>query len=190
MYARSKLGDQSTISLLLNEKIKDVGTLIGDWNDDCVKQVFRVLCYFYLPPCGNSTHPVPPSSICLEECQMVQNKCQKAWHTLLLVFKGIDPIIQCNDTSRLLFPLPHCCIDAELGLSLHLFPSITSSSPEASSLLKDKQRTGTEVEISVVISIILVALMMVIFVVLIFIVSFKLYRRKKMQLETMNMLVS
>ena len=120
VYAKSKLGDQDAISQLLNEKTKDVETLIGDHNNDCVKQVFRVLCHFYLPPCGNSTHPAPPSSICQEECQMVQNNCQKTWVTLLLAFKNIDPIIQCNDTSRLLFPVPHCCTDAGLSQSLFI----------------------------------------------------------------------
>ena len=123
VYARSKLGHQSTISQLLNEKINDAETFIGDNEQDCVKQVFRVLCHFYLPPCGNSTHPVPPSSICKEQCQIVQNKCQKTWLTLFLAFRNVNPIIQCNDTSRLLFPVPHCCMDAGLGLSFHLLHS-------------------------------------------------------------------
>ena len=118
VYANSKLGDQDAISQLLNEKTKDLETLTDDHNEDCVKQVFRVFCHFYLPPCGNSTHPVPPSSICQEECHMVQNNCHKTWVTLLLAFKNVDPIIQCNDTSRLLFPVPHCCTDAGLRQSL------------------------------------------------------------------------
>ena len=120
VYAKTKLGDQDAISQLLNEKTNDIETLIGDHNNDCIKQVFRVFCHFYLPPCGNSTHPVPPSSICQEECQIVQNNCHKTWVTLFLAFKNVDPIIQCNDTSRLLFPVPHCCTDAGLSQSLFI----------------------------------------------------------------------
>ena len=115
VYAKSKLGNQDAISNLLNEKTKNLKSLISDHTEDCVKQVFRVFCHFYLPPCGNSTHPLPPSSICQEKCHMVQNNCIKTWVALLLAFKDINPIIQCNDTSRLLFPVPHCCTDAGLS---------------------------------------------------------------------------
>ena len=64
VYARSKLGDQSTIAQLINDNLKTVERVIADQNEVCVKQVFRALCNFYLPPCGNATHPIPPSSIC------------------------------------------------------------------------------------------------------------------------------
>ncbi|CAI8040127.1 Neurotrypsin, partial [Geodia barretti] len=117
VYARSRLGDQNTIAQLLNENLKTVVTVIADHNDLCVKQVLRVLCNFYLPPCGNSTHPVPPSSICQEECHMVQEKCQKTWDALYLAFRSVAPILNCNDTSSLLFPIPHCCTGAGLGIS-------------------------------------------------------------------------
>ena len=64
VYARSRLGDQNTIAQLLNNNLKTVERVIADQNEVCVKQVLRVLCNFYLPPCGNATHPIPPSSIC------------------------------------------------------------------------------------------------------------------------------
>ena len=121
MYTGLNL-DQSTIIQQLNDNIKDMDTLIDDHSENCVKQVFGVLCRYYLPPCGNYTHPVPPSSICQEQCQMVQRKCKRTWDTVLFVFKDISlPTIQCNDTSKLLFSLPHCCSDGGLGLSLYLF---------------------------------------------------------------------
>ncbi|CAI8031474.1 Deleted in malignant brain tumors 1 protein, partial [Geodia barretti] len=115
VYARSRLGDQSTIAQLLNESIKDVERLIADHADSCVDQVFRALCNFYLPPCGNATHPVPPSSICQTECEMVLQNCQTTWDAVMLAFKTVDPIPDCNDTSRLLFPVPNCCTGAGLG---------------------------------------------------------------------------
>ena len=96
VYGTSALGNQSTISALVNQHILNIQT---DHDEECVKQVFRVLCHFYLPPCGNTTHLVPPSSICQEECQMVQENCQKTWNSVLLTVSDIDPIVNCNDTS-------------------------------------------------------------------------------------------
>ena len=117
VYAKSVLGNQSAIADLLNGRKKEVEAIISDHDEECVKQVFRVLCHFYLPPCGNTTHPAPPSSICQEECQMVQENCQKTWNSVLLAFKSIDPVIYCSDTSTLLFPVPHCCIRTDQGLT-------------------------------------------------------------------------
>ena len=114
VYARSRLGDQNTIAQLLNKKLTRVENIIADHDGNCVKQVLRVLCHFYLPPCGNATHPTPPSSICQRECQMVQEKCEKTWEAVLLAFAGVTPVINCNDTSSLLFPVPHCCTGAGL----------------------------------------------------------------------------
>ena len=124
VYARSSIGNQSTITQLLNQNFNQIQTVTAGHSDDCVQQVFRTLCNFYLPPCGNSTHPVPPSSICPEECKMVQNKCQLTWDAVML-FLTLDPIIYCNDTSQLLFPIPHCCTDAGLGLCLVLSLTVT-----------------------------------------------------------------
>ena len=114
VYASSALGNQTTISDFLNSKMKDLDSV--SHNEDCVKQVFRVLCHFYLPPCGNTTHPAPPSSICQEECQMVQEYCSDMWNSALLALNTINHAIECNNTSTLLFPVPHCCTGAGLGL--------------------------------------------------------------------------
>ncbi|CAI8018786.1 Deleted in malignant brain tumors 1 protein [Geodia barretti] len=115
VYVRSRLGGQSTIAQLLNQNIGQIQTVTADHSDTCVRQVFRALCRYYLPPCGNSTHPTPPFSICQEECQLVRDKCQQTWDAVLPPLENIDPIIDCNDISRLLFPLPHCCTGAGLG---------------------------------------------------------------------------
>ena len=121
VYARSKLGDQRTIAQLLNENINDVQRLISDNRDSCMQQVFRALCYFYLPPCGNATHPTPPTSICQRECQMVRDDCQRTWDAVMLALRTIDPILNCDDTSELLFPVPHCCTGAGLGMPSSIF---------------------------------------------------------------------
>ena len=122
VYVKSALGNQSTISNFLNSLKKEVvGTFDNDHDKDCEKQVFKVFCHYYLPPCGNITHPAPPSSICQEECQMVQDKCQETWNAAL---KTTDLVIDCSDTSKLLFPVPHCCTGAGLGMytPFHSFP--------------------------------------------------------------------
>ena len=107
VYAKAELGNQSTISDLLNSGKKDIETIIRYTSHDCVKDVFKIFCHYYLPPCNNS-HGTP-SSICQKECQLVQDKCQRAWDILILPFKDIEPVINCSDTSKFLFPVPHCC---------------------------------------------------------------------------------
>ena len=115
VYATSALGNQSTISALVNQHILNTQTVIADHDEECVKQVFRVLCHFYLPPCGNTTHRASPSSICQEECQMVQDKCRATWDSVLLTVSDLYLNVNCNDTSTLLFPVHHCCTGAGLG---------------------------------------------------------------------------
>ena len=49
---------------------------------------------------------------------MVQEKCRATWNSVLLTVSDRDLIVNCNDTSILLFPVPHCCTGAGLGLLL------------------------------------------------------------------------
>ena len=204
VYASFRLGDQSTIAQLLNENVNNITT--PTHTEYCMKEVFRVLCYFYLPPCGDSTHQAPPSSICQEECYMVQKECNTTWNT---VFKNLDPIIECSDTSMLLFPVPHCCTDAGLGLPLDLPSSTVASSPEITSLPKENEGTSTvasppdtslfprenegavlQAVISVLLSILLAVVVMMIIVPLLVVVFSKRQRKKKlenMQLDIMAM---
>ena len=116
MYAKSSLGNQSVIANLLNKIFEDNES--GD-DEDCMKEMNRLLCHYYLPPCGNTTHPAPPSSICQEECQMVQDKCKDIWNAAVvdLFTLEIKPVIDCSDTSTILFPVPHCCTGAGLGMT-------------------------------------------------------------------------
>ena len=120
VYAKSSLGNQTVIAEFLNKEIRDIES--GD-DEDCIKMMYRVLCHYYLPPCGNSTHPAPPSSICQEECRMVQDKCKDTWDTALLLLHigDIKPVIDCTDTSKIIFPVPHCCTGAGLGLSYCIY---------------------------------------------------------------------
>ena len=183
VYASFKLGSQSTISHLLNEAVKNVEQLIDKRDEDqCIKQVFRVLCHFYLPPCGNSTHPVPPSFICQEECQMVQEMCKKTWTFFDVVLR--DKSIDCSDTSRLLFPVSHCCSDAGLDLPL-TSTSAVAYSPVKSSLPTESDGTVVGVVTSVV-ALILLAVVIAVIIVPLLVVMFSKIRRRK-QMESMQL---
>lgn len=103
------------ISVYLNDKIN--GSLFVDHRKDCVLQVFRIMCYYFLPPCGNKTKIIQPSSVCQEECSQVQSSCQDTWHLIKLRFNS-NPFISCEDTSELLYPLPHCCTGAGIVIDL------------------------------------------------------------------------
>ena len=124
VYVKRVLGNQSAVADLIKKGVE------VDHDEECVKQVLRVFCHFYLPPCGNTTHPAPPSSICQEECQMVQDKCRATWDSVLLTVSDLDLIVNCNDTSTLLFPVPHCCTGAGLGLLLYYIANPHISSEE------------------------------------------------------------
>ena len=115
VYARSRLGNQSTIAQLLNKNVREIESVIDDHDKGCVNLVYRLLCQFYLPSCGNSTHPVRPSSICQKECDMVRKECSDTWDVVMLAFKSVSPTVDCTDTSNLLFPVAHCCTGAGLG---------------------------------------------------------------------------
>ena len=117
MYIKLTFGNQSAIADLLNEKANEVEIVTHSSREDCKKMMFRAFCLYYLPPCGNTSKFVPPSSICRKECQMVQEKCHYPWKAALVVL-DIEPVIDCNDTSKILFPIPHCCTAAGLGVAL------------------------------------------------------------------------
>ena len=112
VYISNRLGHtQRSISELLNDKIESVGDIIAAHDENCVEQVYRVICHYYLPPCGNTTQYLPPSSLCQLECAYVEENCRETWQAAQVVFTD-PPFIVCEDTSQLLFPLPHCCTGA------------------------------------------------------------------------------
>ena len=203
VYVSLKLGNQSIIAKRLNREIKDVVSLIADHEEHCVKQVFRVFCHFYLPTCGNITHLAPPSSICQEECQMVQQECQPTWDTVLVALKTIPHIIDCTDTSKLLFPVPHCCTGAELckpPIIVFLVPyqwctDFPLEELESTGSNRSKEVTGnisylTEIVSGAVVGVVMLFVLMPVVVITTVVICSKLYKRKqlqKMQLDILAM---
>ena len=117
---------------------------------------------------------------------MVQRRCHKTWSILLLALKSVDPFssLQCNDTSRLLFPVPHCCSDAGLDLP-YTSTSTVAYSPEKSSLPTESDGTVVGVVTSVVVLLILAAVIAVVIVPLLIVVFSK--RRRRKQMESMQL---
>ena len=74
----------------------------------CREQVYKIICNYYLIPCGNKSSKHPPISICPEECSIVEQACPSAWKSLTLGLRDYG-FINCNDTSSNLLPLPNCC---------------------------------------------------------------------------------
>ena len=97
-------GSQENISHFLETNIPH--SLLTD--DNCREMMFQLICHYYLIPCGSEGSELPPSSICREECSMVESTCPSAWQALRLGLEDYK-FISCDDTSALLFPLPNCC---------------------------------------------------------------------------------
>ena len=132
VYSSHRLGTQSSISQVLNDNVGTVRDIISTHSKECVRQVFQLLCSYYLPSCGNATHTESPSSICEEECVYVQETCRGTWQAIVLVFNDLDPFLICEDTSQLIFPLPNCCTGAGI-----IIPSPTSELNFSLSIYED-----------------------------------------------------
>ena len=95
---------QKYISTFLEESVLITHDIIlENGGISCRDLIYRIICNYYLSPCGTE---IPPSSICPEDCSAVQMECPVAWKIAKLGFKEF---INCDDTSALLFPLPNCC---------------------------------------------------------------------------------
>ena len=96
-------GSQDNISHFIKNNIPHF-FLTGD----CRELMLQLICHYYLIPCGSEGSKLPPSSICHEECSMVESTCPTAWEALRQGLRDYK-FISCGDTSALLYPLPNCC---------------------------------------------------------------------------------
>ena len=89
--------------------------------DKCYDIAKRVICHFYLPPCGNTTSFETPTSVCEDTCHAVQDACGTQWESVkrfLDIFFGADhslAFIDCDDTGRHLDPISHKCSTMDIG---------------------------------------------------------------------------
>ena len=108
-------GSQSNISTFLKENA--LISLLTSNSDEsfCVNLIQRVICLYYLIPCGTIGTRLPPSSICQEECSEVHASCPAGWQTVQLGLKNYQ-FISCDNTAASLYPLPNCCTGAGIAL--------------------------------------------------------------------------
>ena len=104
VFISKSYGSQENISQFL--EFNTPHSLLTDGY--CRKQVYQIICNYYLSPCGSEGSELSPSSICPEECAVVENACPLEWDAMKVCFKDYG-FIDCNDTSAVLFPLPNCC---------------------------------------------------------------------------------
>lgn len=88
----------------------------------------RALCYYYFPPCGNTTHFELPNAVCQESCIFfTEVVCQERWQRALDLTASIETInnnilrynlhlLNCSDPGSHLGSLPHCCSDAGIDM--------------------------------------------------------------------------
>ena len=104
VFITKSFGSQKNIS----EFLQILNSLTVKFDDYCHEKINRIICNYYLMPCGDAVSKLPPSSICPEECSLVQTSCLVPWNDVRAELKDYH-FIDCNDTSTLLFPLPNCC---------------------------------------------------------------------------------
>ena len=102
----------------LNDFVADTSIAIDLISDACRERARKLLCYFYYPPCGNSTMFEPPNAICSDACTRIRDDhCAAEWDAASAWFNGNTNdittnglnFIVCNDPGAFLYPLPHCC---------------------------------------------------------------------------------
>ena len=80
----------------------------------------RAICYYYYPPCGNSTHFAPPNALCQDVCSYATiGLCSHAWTSVSNILSGAEdleelqvPFLNCSQPGSFLGSVPHCCSDA------------------------------------------------------------------------------
>ena len=145
VFISNNLGTQTNIGTALDEMALP---LLASEDEECLQQVYKVICHYYLPPCGNITHhPLLPSSLCQEECSHVQSTCPTLWQAATAALSDFFSFINCSSTSQLLFPLSNCCTGAgirlnggkitqKLGIYLVYKINSTEISPSSDSFIK------------------------------------------------------
>ena len=105
------------------------GLVIALFRDECRDLAIRIVCHYFLPPCGNSTTFKPPTSVCMETCNYLRETCPNAWNAALAYIernedeaRAYGATFNCSDTGEYLNPLPHCC--SNLGIDICMSWSI------------------------------------------------------------------
>ena len=104
VFIASTHGSQKNISTFLEQNVPSA-LILKNGGNFCLDHLHRIICNYYLSPCGAE---IPPYSICPQECSAVQMECPVSWESAKLGLKDYY-FISCDETSAFLFPLPNCC---------------------------------------------------------------------------------
>ena len=104
----------------LNRRVSDTTLIVDLITDACKEPARRLLCYFYYPPCGNSTVFEPPKAVCSDTCFYLRDDlCSLEFAAAIHHFNRNDFLgrlglnfIDCDDPGMFIHPLPHCCFNA------------------------------------------------------------------------------
>ena len=94
-------------------------------NAKCLDMIDRLLCHYYVPPCGNSTVFEPPTPVCPHVCNYITEICEDAWEEIFKMAQNVDEylapkgltLINCSNPSEYLPPVPHCCSNLGIDIS-------------------------------------------------------------------------
>ena len=109
-------GSQQNITSFIDNEIPPyLKSTSFEEGDECYKNMLRVICNYYLIPCGTESLQVPPYSICSEDCFAVERHCPGTWRTVKHSLENYN-FISCQNTSNFIFPLPSCCTSVGIEL--------------------------------------------------------------------------
>lgn len=116
MFIAAVHGNQKNISSLIDNEIAPyLESSSYEDGEYCYKNILRVICNYYMSPCGTNSSQLPPYSLCSEDCLAVEENCPTGWRTAKHSLEDYR-FISCDTTSSFIFPLPSCC--TSLGIKI------------------------------------------------------------------------
>ena len=102
--------NQDQIGSKLDSNI--ISVISGD-SQECQDIITMALCNIYFSPCGTEGNQTIPVSLCREECEHVVDSCTPTWNFIqsTLADEPGFPLVDCNNPSTILPPIPSCCSD-------------------------------------------------------------------------------
>ena len=125
----NRVYDSGTDYVYINNSIESIQTLSFIWEIEeelqedsyCIDSLLRMMCHYYLPPCGNSTHFEPPTSVCSDACYLLSQMCPTDWGDFELKLRGESNPLNCLYVDNV-HPFNHSCSD--LGVYMSKFQYI------------------------------------------------------------------
>ena len=76
----------------------------------CMNSIIQMICHYYLPPCGNSTHFEPPTFVCSDVCHLLSQMCPTQWGAFESKLRKESNSLNCSYMENL-HSLDHSCLD-------------------------------------------------------------------------------